>query len=118
MYVFRERIFLCEYVDGVIIEVMINLNEIVRQINQHISELISRPLVPISNSDDYSTAINQLNWFGIKTADQLNNALIKYSEPAKKIATEKLKHSSAKSISLMHQTVAFFYLCYAILLID
>ena len=113
-----ERNFQNQELDGVILEVMINSNEIVRQINQHISELISRPLVPISNSDDYSTTINQLNWFGIKTVDQLNNALIKYSESAKKIATEKLKHSSAKSISLMRQTVAFFYLCYAILLID
>lgn len=97
---------------------MIGSNEMVRQINQYISELISEPLFAINNPNDYSTTISQLNWVGIKTVNQLNDALIKYSEQAKKVASEKFKDFSKGSTGVMYRTLAFFYLCYAILLVN
>ena len=112
----EESTFLDSELDSVLLEVMIDSNTIVHQINHHISNLISNPLDHHKDPDDYSMTISQLNWLGIKTVKQLNEALITYSEQAKVIASEKLKHHSSKSTGIMFQTAAFFYLCYAILL--
>lgn len=109
-----EKAFLDRELDSVILEVLIDSNPNVHQINQHISTLISKSLTIKKDSNDYSSTINELNSVGIKTVEQLTAALTMYTEQAKIIASEKLKNYSSDGI--MYQTVAFFYLCYAVLL--
>lgn len=111
-----ENTFLDRELDSVILEVLIDSNPNVHQINQHISTLTSESLAVHNDPDDYSSSINELNSVGIKTVKQLTEALTLYTEQAKIIASEKLKNYSSGSPGTMFQTVAFFYLCYAVLL--
>lgn len=112
-----EENFLDHELDGVILEVIINSNSTVKALNQHISKLFDCTLDAVKDNQDFASAIHRLNWVGIKTVQQLNDALLKYSNLAMKIASEKLRNYQKKEGSgKATLTIAFFYLCYAVLL--
>lgn len=112
-----DEVFLDRELDGVILEVIINSNPFVKRLNQHIVKLFHSTLGNVANNEDYVSTINRLNWVGIKTVQQLNDALAQYSQLAQKIASEILKDYERKDSSkTVRPTIAFFYLCYAILL--
>ncbi len=109
--------FLDRELDAVILQVMLKSNAIVQMINQHISNLVREPLDEVESDEVFQATIHRLNWVGIKTVRQLNDALTMHSKLAMKIASEKLKdYSEPGPSSNIHQTIAFFYLCYAMLL--
>lgn len=109
--------FLNRELDAVILQVMLNSNESVLSINNHIADLVRRPLIEVEGDEEFKDTIFRLNWLGIETVQQLNDALSKHSMLAKKKASEKLKdYYKKESSSRIKETIAFFYLCYAILL--
>lgn len=111
--------FLDRELDAVILEVMIDSNPKILALNQYISGLFKEPLDPATGGDDFKDIICRLNWVGIKTVQQLNEALNTYSELAMQIALELLQdyHNEDPS-SKIKSTIALFYLCYAALISD
>lgn len=107
----EDKDFLERELDAVILQVMLESNEKVININTHISKLLKRSLDEVTN-DDFKPTIHKLNYLGITTVGQLNDALKKYSSAAMNIASKYLTSSSG----IRKPTIAFFYLCYAVLL--
>ena len=113
----ENKEFLNRELDAVILQVILKSNESVLNINKHISDLVRESLVEVEGDEEFKDSIFRLNWVGITTVQQLNDALVMHSALAKKIASEKLKNYHKKaSPSNIKETIAFFYLCYAILL--
>ena len=109
----QDEDFLNRELDAIILQVMIKSNEKILSINAYISNLIKQPLVDVTNNDFKST-IHELNYLGITTVRQLNNALNTFSSATMKIASKILKNYPPSNS--LKQTIALFYLCYAILL--
>ena len=107
----KDKNFLDRELDAVILQVMLKSNEKIVNINTHISNIIKRPLDEVTN-DDFKPTIHKLNYLGITTVGQLNDALEKFSSAAMKIASEYLTDSPG----IVKPTIALFYLCYAALL--
>ena len=107
--------FLHHEIDAVILEAMINKNADIVRLNEHLETLFRQKL---DVADDASSAvtIQQLKWFDITTVGQLSKVISENTDFAIKIASEKLKNYEVKSDSHPRKTVAFFYLCYALLL--
>ena len=97
----------------------INIDPNIKAINQHVIDLFGGYIDYNNNDDTYKLTIQRLNWFGVKTVADLIEVILKYTEGAKKIATELLRASvhEKDSTDKVSSTVAFFYLCYSMLLI-
>lgn len=111
--------FLDRELDAVILEVMLSSNAEIKALNQHISNITGRSFETIRNGGEFQSTIYRLNWVGIKTVRELNEALTKHSELAMKIADEIFTSGNLdEPIGTIKETIALFYLCYAVLLAD
>lgn len=109
--------FLDRELDAVILQVMLESNATVQMIDRHISDLVDRPLDEVESDEEFQATIHRLNWLGVKTVRQLNDALALHSKLAMEIASKKFKgFNKSDPSSKVYQTIAFFYLCYAMLL--
>ncbi len=102
-------------IDAVILGTFIRQNPDIIRLNKHLSELMGREQVEFDNFDAEQT-IKELNWFGITTVGKLTDYISLYTDVAIKVASEKLKDYKPTFDSVTTTLIAFFYLCYAILL--
>ena len=117
---YSKKDFGGKILDRVILDTIIHINPDINAINQHIVDLFGG-YIDYNNSDEtYKMTIQRLSWFGVKTVADLNDAILKYAKGAKKIATELLRASDHEKDSRdkISSTVAFFYLCYSMLLMN
>lgn len=106
----------CE-IDAVILESLINQNIQIMMLNSHISALMKRPLEAKLTDYDYKSTIEELNWFGITTTDQLLELIANQTDRATAFSSEFLKgYITDDEHKYIAKTIAFFYLCYALLL--
>lgn len=112
----NDESFLDRELDGVILEVIIHSKPEIQDINQHIAKLIGCPLESFESDELIKYTINDLNWFGIKTVRQTYDMISKYTNLAKDIASEILNKRCEDHERKAEQTIAFLYLCYAVLL--
>ncbi len=111
----HSRKFLNHEIDSEILRTLLNQNDNILRLNLKIKELMGRELADI---EDYNAklTIQRLKWFNIVTVGQLLNLISKYTDTAVAIACEKLKNYKIDENSIVTKGIAFFYLCYAILL--
>ena len=103
--------------DAIIIDAAIQTDSDLRLLNTHIESLIKERVCTDLDSFDVTTTIDQLNWVGVKTVNDLLTALHDYSELAMRIANEVLKGKTTSDRTYkVTATIGLFYLCYAILL--
>ncbi len=107
--------FVDREIDAVILGTMVKQNTDIIRLNEHIAKLFDEKLVEFDNRDAEQT-IKELKWFNIITVGQLSKLISNYTDCALKIASEKLKNYERKSDGKAKDLIAFFYLCYAILL--
>ena len=102
-------------IDAVILETLIKQDSNILKLNSHIKDLVGMELEPI---DDFSakTSIQHLKWFNITTFKQLSRLILKYTDTAIAISSEKFKDFRPNENTKVNKTISFFYLCYAILL--
>ena len=110
-----KKEFIDHEIDAVILETMINQNSDVIRLNKHLANLMGKELVEFDNFSAEQT-IKELKWFGIVTVGELSSLISLYTDFAFAIASEKLKNYKPKKDSVTTTLIAFFYLCYAILL--
>ena len=109
--------FLDRELDAVILQVMLKSNETILAIKRHISDLVKEKPIEVDSNETFKDCIFRLNWLGIKTVHQLNEALTMYSALAMDIASAKLSNYQKEDPSrTIKETIAIFYLCYAVLL--
>ena len=101
--------------DAVILGTLITQNPNILRINKHIQELVRIEFVTMDDSSA-QRIIQYLKWFNITNVSQLFQAIVKYTDAAIAIASEKLKTFKPDDNTTINTTISFFYLCYAILL--
>ena len=112
--IFTSELFDCE-IDAVILETLINQDTNILKLNTQIQGLVG---VGLKTGDDLNAKgiIEKLKWFGIKNVRELSHLILKYTDTAILIASEKLKDFKPDENTNIYTTISFFYLCYAILL--
>ncbi len=102
--------------DAVVLEVFINQDENILKINKYIEELTGATFEEMKNLQAELT-LKRLKWLGVTTVRQLTDLSSKYVDVAIRIAHEKLQnYKERKDHGTIYNSIAFFYLCYAILL--
>lgn len=109
--------FMDREIDAVILETLANQDPNIKHLNDHIAELMGTELHSIEDFDARST-IQELKVLNITTVKQLTDVIQKYTSMAYNIASEYLKDYDPDDNGRAAITIAYFYLCYAILLSD
>ena len=103
--------------DAVILDTLINNNQKIQTLSDHISNLFKQPLQETANHFEYESTIKQLNYLGIKTVKEINDAITLHLNSAMNIASKIIDHSDENDFDdTVPKTIAFFYLSYAILI--
>lgn len=106
-------------IDAVILDVLTESNTQIKQLNTHIHSLTGVPFDDSVDSFSHATIIKHLHWLGVKTVRQLHDVILNHTEEAKIIASEMLKnYDNKEKPKTIRKTIAFFYLCYALLLVN
>lgn len=103
--------------DAVILDTLINNNQKIQTLSDHISNLFKQPLQENANHFEYESTIKQLNYLGIKTVKEINDAITLHLNSAMNIASKIIDHPDENDFDdTVPKTIAFFYLSYAILI--
>lgn len=106
----------CEF-DAVWLDVLLETNSNLKRLTKHIQNLTGVQIEEIEEGHYYASTIERLRWFGFKTVRQVVEMIAEKTDIAIKIATEKLKdYKDKEDPGKMRKTIAYFYLCYALLL--
>lgn len=107
--------FLNRDLDAVLLQTLIEKDKNIRRLNTHIESLVKSKLDKNEDNESYESSIQKLSWFGITTARQVAEMFTIYTSTAMEIANVLLNEHSLDN-AIISRTVAYFYLCYAILL--
>lgn len=103
----------------IILEILIEKDENIQRINKHIGKVTGESSLKKSDNLSFERSLQQLAWLGIRTVRQFVDILPKYTEIAMKIATVKLgQYKNSSNKGMIKETIAYFYICYAILLTE
>ena len=106
----------CEF-DAVWLDVLLETNSNLKRLIDHIQNLTGVQVEEIEEGHYYVSTIERLQWFGFKTVRQVVEMIAQKTDIAIKIATEKLKdYKDKEDPGKIRKTIAYFYLCYALLL--
>lgn len=114
----KEEEFLDTEIDAVLLDVLIKSNSDIAFINESVSKFFGVNFSDDISDAQYESTITELKWLGINTHSQLKMLISNYTKYAVKIAEYTICNSrkSGKYGGTIHKTIAFFYLCYALLL--
>ena len=112
----QSQIPSCE-IDAVLLETLIDQNKQIKMLNRHISALMKESLTDELTDHDYRSIIEKLKWFGITTTEQVLKLIATQTDRATAFSNEFLKdYVTDGETKFITKTIAFFYLCYALLL--
>ncbi|MCM1500959.1 MAG: hypothetical protein NC124_21075 [Clostridium sp.] len=103
-------------IDAILLDKLTEINTDIIEINSQIEAIIGIKFDDDIQPSDYEGSIKKLHWFGIHTLSQLYDFIAGNSYYAIEIAREIIVPENfvmeAQS-SVIHRSIAFFYLCYA-----
>lgn len=117
----EEEEFLDTEIDAVLLDVMFKSNEDIILINENISKIFGVEFAEGVSNTQFESTLTELKWLGINTHSQLKKLVSNYKKQAIRIAELKIGESQNKTNdadTTIHKTIAFFYLCYALLLAE
>lgn len=109
-------------IDAILLDELLNTDNNLKRISNILEDLSGRKLNDSVESLYYESTINELNCLNVYTISQLRSLIDKGSDYAIEIAKRFLSTYKAEHINddtaALSKTVAYFYLCYAGLLIN
>ena len=103
-------------IDAILLRKLTEINTDIIKINSQIESIIGIKFDDTISPSDYEDSINELHWFGIHTLNQLYEFIARNWYNAIEIAKEIIDPQNffiEGQKSVVHRTIAFFYLCYA-----
>lgn len=111
-------------IDAILLSELSKNNSDIITINRKIKEFKGEAYITNTEPFEFEDSVSELHWFGIHTLEQLYLFIERNSDYAIKIAeifmtkANKIKIDDDEYYTLIHPSIAFFYLCYAELVLN